>query len=138
MNWLAIAMLMLLIPVTASAQQSVKGNWGRVSNLSAGSRVRVTARDGSGLNGSVVAVTSDSLTVKVKKQSHLLRIEDVAKVQTRSETQRLLLGAILVPVGVLAGGLIGFYGDRLLLFAAAGAASWLAPVYVTIYEVRSA
>ena len=142
MNWLAIALL-LLVPTNAAAQL-VKGNWGRVENLSAGSRVRVLARDGARLTGTIVAVSPDSLTMMVKGQSRDLPIQDVVRVQARSASQRLLLGAILVPVGMLAGALLcpGCSSDGLgsnnfvLVGAAAGAASWLAPMYVTIYEVR--
>lgn len=140
MNWLAIAMLVLL-PINAAAQP-VKGDWRRVQILSAGSRVRVTARDGSRLNGAIVAVSTDSLTLMEKGQSRRFPIEDVARVQTRSRTQQLLLGAILVPVGILAGWLVcpycaneGHGNDTMLIGAAAGAAAWFVPMYVTIYEV---
>jgi hypothetical protein len=142
MTWLAIALLILL-PANAAAQP-VKGDWQRVEKLSTGSRVRVVARDGARLSGAIVAVSSDSLTMIVKGQSRSLPMGDLVRVQTRSRTQRLLLGAILVPAGMLVGAMLcpgcsidGFASNNFVLVgAAAGAVSWLAPMYVTIYEVR--
>lgn len=141
MNNLVIA-IVLLLPMSAAAQP-VKGDWQRVQSLAEGSQVRVTARDGARLRGTIVSVSSDSLTMIVKGQSRSLPFVDVSSVQMRSRKHRILLGAILVSVGVAAGWLIcpycsneGHGNDLMLLGAGAGAAGWLGPIYVTIYEAR--
>jgi hypothetical protein len=138
-----VALLMLPVGVAAQATSAV-GDWQKVQALTTGKHVRVTERNGSRVNGSIIAVSANSMTIMASGRSREIAIQDVRKLQTPVAWRRALQ-VIGIPVGVFVGYFVcpqcANEGNEeasrrnMIIGGAVGALSLLIPAYRTVYEV---
>jgi hypothetical protein len=103
-----ICLLALLAAVLAAAQQAEPiANWANLSQLVAGSEIRVTLAAGKTMRGFVERVTAESLAINATTSQEMLSRQDIRRVELKKPGHRgrnTLIGlAVGTGVGLAAG-----------------------------------
>jgi hypothetical protein len=103
-----ICLLALLAAVLAAAQQAKPiANWANLSQLVAGSEIRVTLAAGGTMRGFVERVTAESLAIDATTSQEMLSRQDIRRVELKKPGHRGRNTLIGLAIGTGAGLAIG-------------------------------
>lgn len=116
-----LALLAAVLAATAAAQQSKPiANWANLSQLVAGSEIRVTLATGKTMRGFVERVTAESLAINATTSQEMLSRQDIRRVELQKPGHRGRNTLIGLAIGTGAGLAIGAGVD-----AKSGPGIWL-------------
>jgi hypothetical protein len=103
-----LALLAAVLAATAAAQQAKPiANWANLSQIGAGSDIRVTLATGKTMRGFVQRVTAESLAINATTSQEMLSRQDIRRVELKKPGHRgrnTLIGlAVGTGVGLAAG-----------------------------------
>ena len=106
MNWrisLAGLVAIVTLPNVALSQPAYESAWHAVLSLPAATELVVDLYAGSTARGPLLAVTSDSINIKISKGERSIRRGEIRRVRVPGKSRRLLYGVIGAGAGAVGG-----------------------------------